>query len=349
MPSTERERIDADARLDSEMSSVYRALESNYDVICSDDLILADEIKNSACVTLSTKYDVYKYRLYGEGDGHYHVTQNLDVYEGTDLKFGKIKTDEDTVSKEKRFFLFKKGTLPKAEAAFSRLSRSAEKYFATKAVKSNKKLASQHIFNFYVTTVVLTLISVLVFLGFVIQGCVGYWNNNSITATLAKCVFGGVKTLWIIFGVTFVLTIIGAITHKKRVKPLRPTGRGYSTINYTKHSFIVVAIEFFSILFALLIGTEGLIAAIGNLLFPAMLACLIYPIVLFIFLGQCIDEFSVERVLHYSTITFTDKQYAELQNAEQIVRSTAASVNTLEIKEMLLRVIDYDTEILVTD
>lgn len=349
MPDTERERISAKDSLEEGLSNVQRALESKYDVICSNDLIMADEFKNSVSVTLETEYDVYKYRLYGEGDGHYHVTSNLDVYEGTNLKFGKIKTDEETITQEKRFFLFKKGTLSSVQTSFNKLSSKSDSYFATKAVKSNNKPVSQHTFNFYVALVVLALLSVLAFAGFIVQGCVTYFMNTN-SPTVINCVFGGAKTLWIIFAVSLILATIGAIVHKKRIKPLRPTGRGRRAINFSKYCLIALPVELVTMLLASLAGGEGFFAyTLGNLFFPVALVCVLYPIVVYIFLGLSRDEFSISELNNTARIMLTETQYADLQIAEKTVRNAAISKDMTEIRETVLRVVSSSIKPYITD
>lgn len=341
MPDTEREKVYAQDALSAQMKAIRWGLEEKYDVITSGDVVMADELRNSVTVTLKRKYGVYKNRFYGEGDGSYHINSNLEVYENTHLKFGKVKTDEETASKEQCFFLFKKGMPSEAKSAFNVLSCRSEKYFTVKSIKNAKRPVTNGAFRFYVAMVAINLITVLAFVASMIYGFI---RCRDTAESVLSSTLGGVVTPWVLFAVSVVLAVAGAIYHEKKVEPFRPTGNGKGHVHFSVHCVFIAGVQLLTIIFAALVTVDNFIAYLLSFLFyPVCLVCVIYPLVMIIFLGISGREFSVSNV-EYLKVSLTDGEYNMLQAAEQKVRAAAASVNIGEIREIIIRNISSDTE-----
>jgi len=347
-----RAELYAQSQLKTGMSAIKSGLSSKYDVYTSSQInnpeIIEGKIRNAVGVKLSVMQDVYGNRIYGEGSGDYRIADtgnNLEILEGTNLKFGSVKTDEKEITQEETFFLFRKGSMKGLGGSFNKFCRSAEEYYTVKSIKRAKKPRSNGIFNFYYALVILSLISVLTFFGFILYS---YINSvkSSASSILGACI-GGAKTIWIIWGVSVLLCIIGGIVHKKKIKPLRPTGKGMGRMNYSLHFSIMAGLELLTIAFAALIMTNNIFGfTIGYLFYPLALACLIYPVAIFIVLITDKYTFSKDYV-EYLANSLTEEQFKALQNIEQDIMRVAVKPDTGLVNDIALSCVGYDVKVSV--
>jgi len=348
-----RAELYAQSQLKLGMNTIKSGLSEKYDVYTSSQVpnsaIIESNLRNALGVSLSVKQDIYGNRIYGEGSGDYRIADTgdrLEVIESIDhLKFGSVKTDEKEINQEETFFLFRKGSMKGLDGSFKKFCRSAEAYYTVKSIKGAKKPRSNAVFNFYYALVILSLLSVLAFFGFMLYSFIKHVQNPNISI-LASCI-GGTKTIWIAFGASALLWLIGAIVHYTKVAPLRPTGKGMENTDFSMHLFIMVGIELLTIAFAALCVLDNIFGyTIGYLFYPLALACLVYPIFMFILLVINKDTFNLDHV-KYLAESLTEEQFKQLQDIELTIINVAVKPDTSYVKDMAVIYVDPDVKVSV--
>lgn len=319
-------------------------LSERYDVVdacCLDygDLI-GDKLGNAATIIISQSYDVYGTRLYGEGDGTYHISSDNTVYEGTNLKIGSVKTGAQTHSEEKTFLFFKKGAMKGSLGDLRRLDGNAQDFYTMQSIKGAKKPIKQWITNLYRFLLTLDLLSVLAFAALAI--CAFVFSVSSSSSSVIKCTPGGVAVPFIAIGCTVVLTVISGVLYYKRIEAYIPTGKGTDNTDFTVHCVVMIAVEVLTVIFEAIMAADNIFGyLLGFLFYPAELACIVYPIVMFVFFGIQSSSFNV-RSIEYSAEALTDEEYAELTAIDERLRRLVQKPAEGEIrKAVTMNMPDY--------
>ena len=283
---------------------------------------IKNELSKSAdVVAVSDIDDLNTYINDGHEAACTHLGNTVEV--GFSLDYEIDDTGEKGIEYAKcRMTLFRKGA--NVNSKFFGFCSKASEYYQTKNVKTAKNLPKQAPFTFYAILACLVLLSPLVFAGFLVYGYVMSIINKSYD--MFASTLGGVNTLWIILGINFALTLFASIFYSIKIEKFRSTKKGMGNVDVSFHSYFWIGIELITMLFAWLVfGDMGIFSyTIGYLFYPAILACVGYPIVLMFLFFSSLDSFNVETII--SNANYYEQDYERLKPIEAQLRSASIEI-----------------------